>query len=209
MSADYQDYGWQDKPAYSTGYIYPVIRHMLRYDKSKRILDMGCGNGEMTQRLIAEGFDVVGIDASQTGIDIAKRKHPDRFFLHDVSADKLPDEVGDRPFDIVISTEVIEHLYAPRAYMALIRRTLQSRRGDVILSTPYHGYLKNVALAVSGKMDTHYSPLWDGGHIKFWSRKTLTALLEEFGFEVTEFQGAGRLPYLWKSMILRAKLSRV
>ena len=53
-------------------------------------------------------------------------------------------------------------------------------------------------------MDHHYTALWDGGHIKFWSRETLTKLLEEFGFRVTDFRGAGRLPYLWKSMLVRA-----
>jgi len=43
-----------------------------------------------------------------------------------------------------------------------------------------------------------------GGHIKFWSRATLTALLAEEGFTVAHFEGAGRLPYLWKSMVVVA-----
>lgn len=206
MSGGYQDYGWNDRSVQSTGYIYPVLRHMLRYDKSKRILDMGCGNGEIANLLIADGFDVMGVDASHTGVEIANRKNPGRFFVHDVSQDKLPAELGDKPFDIVVSTEVIEHLYAPRAYMRLVQKTLEAKRGDVILSTPYHGYLKNVAMALANKMDHHYTALWDGGHIKFWSRQTLTTLLEEFDFKVTDFRGAGRLPYLWKSMIVRASL---
>jgi hypothetical protein len=47
--------------------------------------------------------------------------------------------------------------------------------------------------------------LWDGGHIKFWSKKTLSELLKREGFEVIDFHGVGRLPYLWKSMVLIAK----
>jgi len=78
--------------------------------------------------------------------------------------------------------------------------------GEMIISTPYHGYLKNLALAITGKMDSHFTVLWDGGHIKFWSVKTLTKLLNEFGFEVVEFRGSGRLPYLWKSMFVRARV---
>lgn len=74
-----------------------------------------------------------------------------------------------------------------------------------MISTPYHGYLKNLALSVFNKWDKHHTPLWHGGHVKFWSRKTLTQLLEANGFKVTEFHGAGRLPWLWKSMILVAK----
>jgi len=49
-----------------------------------------------------------------------------------------------------------------------------------------------------------YSPPWDGGHIKLWSRKTLSQLLSETGFRVVRFIGAGRMPFLWKSMIMIA-----
>jgi hypothetical protein len=38
----------------------------------------------------------------------------------------------------------------------------------LIITTPYHGYLKNIALSVSVKFDHHVNPLWDGGHIKFF-----------------------------------------
>lgn len=43
------------------------------------------------------------------------------------------------------------------------------------------------------------------GHIKYWSRPTLTRLMHENGFAVRRFHGVGRLPYLWKSMILVAQ----
>jgi len=75
----------------------------------------------------------------------------------------------------------------------------------LVISTPYHGYIKNLALSVFDKWDSHHTPLWHGGHIKFWSRKTLTQLLEDNGFKVIGFSGVGRIPYLWKSMILIAK----
>jgi uncharacterized protein (AIM24 family) len=78
--------------------------------------------------------------------------------------------------------------------------------GQIILTTPYHGYLKNLMLAATGKMDSHFTALWDGGHIKFWSRKTLSTLLEEQGFRVTNFKGSGRLPYFWKSMVLKGEI---
>ena len=75
-----------------------------------------------------------------------------------------------------------------------------------MLTTPYHGYLKNLALSVFGKWDAHFTSEWEGGHIKFWSRATLTNLLGNAGFEVFEFSGVGRVPYLWKSMILVSRL---
>jgi 2-polyprenyl-3-methyl-5-hydroxy-6-metoxy-1,4-benzoquinol methylase len=106
-----------------------------------------------------------------------------------------------------IAIEVIEHLYSPRDYFDFCKRILQkSGGGKLIVSTPYHGYLKNVALSISGHMDKHFTVLWDGGHIKFWSKKTLSSVLVERGFTDLNFIGCGRLPYLWKSMIMTARV---
>ncbi|MFN3682011.1 MAG: hypothetical protein ACK4VP_08235, partial [Nitrospira sp.] len=73
--------------------------------------------------------------------------------------------------------------------------------GVAIVSTPYHGYWKNLALALSGKMDAHFTALWDHGHIKFWSIRTLRQLLQEAGFSEIRFLRVGRIPPLAKSMI--------
>ena len=60
-------------------------------------------------------------------------------------------------------------------------------------------------LALTGKMDDHFTALWDHGHIKFWSMKTLSTLLEETGFRDVDFRRVGRIPPLAKSMIAVAK----
>jgi 2-polyprenyl-3-methyl-5-hydroxy-6-metoxy-1,4-benzoquinol methylase len=127
--------------------------------------------------------------------------------LQDINSKLLPNEIQSVRFNLIISTEVVEHLYNPRGYIEFCKNILlSSGGGEIIISTPYHGYFKNLVLAISGKMDSHFTVLWDGGHIKFWSVKTITKLLEEFNFEVVEFKGSGRLPYLWKSMFIRAKI---
>ncbi len=127
--------------------------------------------------------------------------------MQDLSSENLPLELQNIKFDTIISTEVIEHLYAPRKYLEFCKNVLlKNGGGEIVISTPYHGYLKNLVMAATGKMDNHFTVLWDGGHIKFWSRKTLTQLLEEFGFEVMQFKGSGRFPLLWKSMFIKAKI---
>jgi 2-polyprenyl-6-hydroxyphenyl methylase/3-demethylubiquinone-9 3-methyltransferase len=102
---------------------------------------------------------------------------------------------------LIVSTEVVEHLYAPRAYVKGAFAALKPG-GRFICTTPYHGYLKNLALALVNGWDRHWDPLWDGGHIKLWSRATLEKLLSEAGFGNLQFRGAGRLPGLWMTMIL-------
>lgn len=205
--SEYKDYGWGERATQAHDYLYGDLKVLIGSYKSRTILDVGCGNGEMANRLISEGYDVYGTDASVTGIEIAKQRNEKRFHVQDINSAKLPIELQDKKFDMIISTEVIEHLYNPRGYVEFCKNVLmQNGGGEMIISTPYHGYLKNLALAVTGKMDSHFTVLWDGGHIKFWSVKTLTKLLEEFGFEVVEFRGSGRLPYLWKSIFVRVKI---
>lgn len=68
-------------------------------------------------------------------------------------------------------------------------------------------YLKNIALAVTNRTDLALTALWDGGHIKHFSRKTLTKLILEQDFEFIGFEGCGEgirayTPYLWKGMLL-------
>lgn len=182
----------------------PVLQMLGTLPAGSVILDAGCGNGYFTRLLSQRGFDVVGVDWEESGIVHARELFPHvRFEVASVYDDLSI--LFSRHFDAVVSLEVIEHLYDPRTFAARIRQCLRPS-GTFILSTPYHGYLKNLLIALGGRFDRHVSPLWDGGHIKFWSRATLTSLLEESGFGVDAFVGAGRLPYLWKSMICRASV---
>ena len=206
MTAAYKDYGYQTADSnWSDNYLMPALRRLLGNPRGP-ILDIGCGNGAIARALLEDGYDVYGIDASISGIAIANDKVPGRFFLHDVTTGRLPDELAGKRFMTVISTEVIQHLYAPRGLIDLARSALDEN-GELIISTVYHGYLKNLAFAVSGKLDAHFSVLWDGGFIKFFSRRTLEQMLREQGFTVTDFAGAGRCPYLWKSMLVKAMIA--
>lgn len=63
----------------------------------------------------------------------------------------------------------------------------------------------NLAMAMTGRMDAHFTALWDHGHIKFWSVRTLGLLLEEAGFRDIAFTRVGRVPPLAKSMIAIAR----
>jgi 2-polyprenyl-6-hydroxyphenyl methylase/3-demethylubiquinone-9 3-methyltransferase len=74
--------------------------------------------------------------------------------------------------------------------------------GLLIITTPYWGYLKNLLLAVSGRTDRALAPLWEGGHIKHWSYRTLRTLMERYGFRYIDFHGAGRWPYCWQGMVM-------
>lgn len=164
----------------------------------RRLFELGCGNGSVANELSERGWDVTGVDPSTEGLEQAKKAYSELKLEIGSAYDDLAARYGQ--FPVVVSLEVLEHLYAPRDYARTVFE-LVCEGGVAIITTPYHGYLKNLALAVTGKMDEHFTALWDHGHIKFWSMKTLGELLSEVGFVSIQFERVGRVPALAKSMI--------
>lgn len=155
----------------------------------------------LTGRLLELGYQVTGIDLGASGIRVARQHFPrGRFEVMALNGQTL-EKLNAPPFDLVVSTEVIEHVYSPREFARGAFAVLRPG-GRFICSTPYHGWLKNVVIASLNKFDRHVNPLWESGHIKFFSRATLSRLLIEAGFTNLQFRGAGRLPWLWKSMVM-------
>ena len=191
----------------SHGWLLPAVTPLMaQLPSGSRVLDLGCGNGSFIATFRDRNWVLYGADFSPTGIEQARTIHKGVDFFVADAADESLDEIWRNvhdPLDLIISTEVIEHLYNPRTFLSNCY-SLLAPGGVLVLSTPYHGYLKNLALALAGKMENHFTVLWDHGHIKFWSRKTLSIALQEAGFSKLEFIGAGRLPWLWKCMVMKA-----
>lgn len=202
--SDY-DYGSAEAP-HTEAYLWQHIIRLSAELNARRIVDIGCGNGALCRELASRGYEVVGCEPSTRGVHFARSSAPELVF-HEIGVDGDPTSVGGESFDVAIATEVIEHLVRPRDLLRFAKQLLRAG-GYLIISTPYHGYLKNLAFALTNKWDAHLSPFWDGGHIKFWSRKTLSQLLNDAGFRIVRFIGAGRLPFLWKSMIIVAQKPR-
>jgi 2-polyprenyl-3-methyl-5-hydroxy-6-metoxy-1,4-benzoquinol methylase len=149
---------------------------------------------------------VVGLDASASGIRIASALMPAGTFVEASLEHPLPMSLRGQ-FDAVTAVEVIEHLPVPSVLCARAREALCAG-GQLIVTTPYHGYLKNLALAVAGQLDSHWQPGRDGGHIKFFSRATVTDLIRREGFVITGFVRVGRIPPLAKSMVIESRLRK-
>ena len=204
------EYNYQGSQAgHHHQYLVPSVLQILadlrqNHSHAPALLDLGCGNGSFSNVLANQGFAVTGIEESASGIAQAQQAYPNcQFRQGSIYELNLPDL--DHSFDVVLSAEVIEHLFYPKELLRVAKQYLRPG-GTLIITTPYHGYLKNLALALTGKMDSHYTVLWDGGHIKFFSVPTLRQLVVDSGFTNVQFEFAGRFPYLWKSMICAATL---
>lgn len=199
------EYPYDDaSPTHANIYLWRTLTNFVeaREWPDRRVFDLGCGNGATCGMLAKLGFDVTGVDPSKSGIAQSRAAYP-KVSAHVGSAyDDLAAKYG--TFPLVVSLEVIEHVMDPRALTRTFL-SLIAPGGLGFMSTPYHGYLKNVALAVSGKMDSHFTVLWDGGHVKFFSRETLGQLLREEGAKDVSFIRVGRVPVFAKSLVAVVK----
>ena len=204
MAAEYQVSG-----SYGRGEALPHHRHLvapilalLPGGQGQRAMDVGCGNGFISSQIASRGYRVTGIDFDAQAIDIAKKAYPAIEFVRHEAEDRFPDFARD--LDLVTAFEVIEHLYSPQKFLRRVFETLKPG-GHVILSTPYHGYWKNLATSILGRWDHVFTVDWEAGHIKFFSDRTMEAMLRQVGFTDVVFRNAGRVPYLWKTLLVRAR----
>ena len=194
------DYAYADSDAAHTHhYLWQPVGEIVRSSGAARVFDLGCGNGAFARHLKSLGFDVTGVDPSEQGI--AQARAVDSEMPMHVGSAYEPLAVRFGQYPVVTSLEVVEHVYYPRKFARCVADLLEPG-GRAVITTPYHGYWKNLALAVTGAMDAHFTALWDHGHIKFWSVATLTRLFNQAGLQRGRVIRVGRIPALAKSMIL-------
>ncbi len=169
-----------------------------------RVLDVGCGEAQLTAAIARAGYTAVGIDVAEEPLRRARRLHADV----DVRLVPVDREwpLQDASFDVVWAGETIEHVTDTTAWLSELRRVLRSG-GSLLLSTPAHSRLTVLGLALSGaRFDRHFDPRSD--HVRFYSRRTLTRLLADFGFEQIELRAAGGLPGARDTLLAAAVRSR-
>lgn len=169
-----------------------------------RVLDVGCGEGQLTAEAARAGFAVVGVDVAEEPLRRAREHHEDL----DLRLVGLEQDwpLADASFDAVWAGETIEHVADTAAWLSQVRRVLRSG-GRLLLSTPAHGRLTMLALALwPRRMDEHFDPRAD--HLRFYTRRTLARLLADFGFEHIDVRAAGGLPGARRVLLASALRSR-
>jgi 2-polyprenyl-3-methyl-5-hydroxy-6-metoxy-1,4-benzoquinol methylase len=164
------------------------------------VIDAGSGTGWTVQQLKRRSYNVVGLDISATAIQEALRQDPHGTYLQAVlDGARWPIESGQ--VDLVYSFEVIEHLIMVRNFFQECHRVLRPN-GFIALTTPYHGLVKNVLLAAVG-FDKHFSV--EGGHIRFFSPRSLVSVLRNSGFKITHIKFYGRIRPVAQGMYVLAQ----
>jgi 2-polyprenyl-3-methyl-5-hydroxy-6-metoxy-1,4-benzoquinol methylase len=180
----------------------PLVVELDRFN-AHSVLDLGCGNGWLTAALARCGFDACGLDSSHSGIAIARSAHDDVPFLLADALRPPAAELQDR-FDAIVAVEAVDHVAQPRLLLMHARQMLRPG-GLLLLTVPYHGYLKNLGIALSGRFDLRLQAVEDHGRLKFFSHRSLGTLVRECGFEDVQIQNLGRIAPIARSMLLSAR----
>jgi SAM-dependent methyltransferase len=154
-----------------------IVRFAERRIRLGRVLDLGCGHGDLIGHLIAK-HQVAGADQSSGSVDIVvKRFANDPHFLWaKVGAASFPDAA----FDTVFIVEVVEHLDDEKLAETLSEaRRLLKPGGHLVVTTPN-----------DENLDAHKRICPDCGcvfhqmqHVRSWTAATLAPYIERFGFE--------------------------
>jgi 2-polyprenyl-3-methyl-5-hydroxy-6-metoxy-1,4-benzoquinol methylase len=189
-SRDYHERIWEGVPE---GLEPPDLRLRRAFlfehvDPLSRVLDVGCGEGQFAAELARAGVSVVGVDVAEEPLRRGRSRHPSLDLRIVPAEDTWP--LPDASFDVVWAGETIEHIADTPGWLSEVRRLLRPG-GSLLLSTPAHGRLARLRLALSGRaFDAHFDPRAD--HLRFYTRSTLRRSLEDCGFgDVKVHQAAG------------------
>lgn len=156
--------------------------------QNKKVLDIGCHDGTISRLIALNRNEVHGIDISEANVNLAREKG---ILAHkvDIEKDRVP--FPKESFDVIIATEIIEHIYDTDKFLEKVYSLLK-KGSFLVLTTPNLATLGRRILLLMGK-----NPLieiscdkkaYNVGHIRYFTKTTLLELLRKHGFKIDIFR---------------------
>jgi 2-polyprenyl-3-methyl-5-hydroxy-6-metoxy-1,4-benzoquinol methylase len=146
-----------------------------------RLLDVGCGLGYFLDAAQDVGFDVAGVEFNPGAVRAMREKYA--FKVYEGGLDAVP--ASEAPFDVMTMFDVIEHLHDPFGDLHRIHQLLRPGGGLVITTMDSESFTSRLL----GKRVEDFRRIRE--HIYFFSRETLTKVLESCGFRVYKIASRG------------------
>ncbi len=162
----------------------------LRVGRGAHILDVGCADGFVAERLRGLGHHVTGIDVvARPGV----KERVDRFIEADLDHG-LPLLLADsQPFDAVLAADVLEHVRHPEALLRELHDVLGTD-GRLLVSVPNFGHWYPRLRVASGRFDYDRRGILDRGHVRFFTKASFERVLHRSGWHVVRREVTG-LPF--------------
>lgn len=154
-----------------------LVLDLLRPVQPGKVLEIGCGAGDLCATLYQMGYDVRGIDSSERAIQLCQELHKDIYEEEGIQFELASIYDINDLFDVVLMFEVLEHIKDDRAALSRVHDLLRPE-GQLLLSVPAHQSL-------FGPSDVF------AGHYRRYDRAELVRLLEESRFRIQKMWSYG------------------
>lgn len=149
---------------------------------SAEILDVGCGEGHLARELVKYGHRVAGADISQEALEKAAPAIVSGFCF-DVEDKQWPQELTGKKFDVIVASEIIEHVFVPDQLLQKLKNLL-APGGRIIITTPNVLFWKNRLKMLAGSFEYQKTGIMDFGHIRFFTIETARKAFRDAGLQI-------------------------
>lgn len=170
-------------PAFIAGQLKALAYSFEPYSGSRRMLDVGFGAGALLRAFADAGWDVFGIETSE----LAVRAAHEHGFSNTICGDFLTAAYSTGTFDLIVMTELLEHVKNPDAFVAQALRLLRTD-GVLYLTTP-NGFGANARV-----LGLDWTVVAPPEHLSLFSRRSLSLALSKAGFRVLSVRTTGLNP---------------
>jgi ubiquinone/menaquinone biosynthesis C-methylase UbiE len=182
---------------------YETIVARIATDEPRRILDWGCGWGQMSDLLVRAGIDVDAFDyrgSSAPNDVVSLERFP--YLSAYISSEPVRLPYPDAHFDAVLSCGVLEHVVDPDGSLEELKRILQPGGTLYVYKLPNrYSYLERIARSTG--LDYH----GQGPHDRLYTPTSARALLTRHGYTVLELRYANMIPLTFPRWLAGAAAS--
>lgn len=171
---DSSRYGFKDFPGSSHWLLIRAIRR-TPHRREGALLDVGAAGGELASYLRDDFGTLIGIEGDPGRIEALSRCYDSAFIADLTRIHRLPQAT-----DVVLA-DVLEHLPSPHDFLDLVRDSI-APGGRLYLSVPNVANITTRLSLFFGRWDYADRGILDRTHLRFYTRKTILAELENSGF---------------------------
>ena len=160
--------------------------------KPSKILDLGCGNGDLGRFLKNDSHYIDGVTISEMEYTIAQ-KVIDQVYVYNLE-NGLPEEVLKNKYDIILCSHILEHICYPSKLLLDIKSVLNTD-GYIVVCLPNILHYKSRLELLKGNFNYAEVGLWDQTHFKWYTFASAERLFLNSGFKVKQKYVTGEMPF--------------
>ena len=170
-----------------------VLREIKKLSNNPiKILDLGCGNGDLGNLLKTDMHYIDGVTISESEFKFAKNIL-DNVYLYNLEQG-LPEDILENKYDIILCSHILEHLCYPNKLLQDIKNVL-TESGHLVVCLPNILHYKSRLELLKGNFVYSEVGLWDHTHFKWYTFESAKILLVDNGFKIKRKYVTGEMPF--------------